>query len=720
MAALAALAAEGAPRLPPEGPGRGVSRSPRLQSASVAAPVGLPSRVDRVRGLELHLATEDAGRPLPSRMLAEDHPLGACRHAGRQLRHPVGSAHGWPGGFVFAGPAPLLAARDRWIGRDAAGRSAGIDRIVGMSRFPLRKGVSRRNLASKALSPCLRRLGDDFLESCGVRPLPVEALVGPGHGGGGHCAAGWTCAGETAGRGRRSETGDRVPPKAVWPRPLARNWRRALGVEGSGAEAPPRPRTALGPGEGLDGDRWAVNEFGGAAPRGKPRDRLVASAAVQAASPSKTFFTAARGNQALVTGYCRMIGKADREHVGLTPEGILAGHGERTMRRMRGAGKVLPVQDGTDLNFATRHGCDGLGAVSRNGRGGAGSGTPGMHMHGTFAVGADGIPLGVPRIGFDCPDGSGGRVGPVEGRKSARWLRGWRDGSALLAEASATGSRAGDVRAVSVMDREGDIAAPFAERRDGGGADLPVRAKTDRVLAEGDRLFARVRSPAARSRREVRVDRASSRRAARGQRAFAGREARRANVDPRWMELDIPVPRNERGRLGPAPFRLTAARAFEPSPPSGAEGLEWLLSATPPVRGADDAREVLDMYALRWRTGDWHRILKTGREIGKSGFHTAGRMKAAVTISAVIAWRLAALTLMGRDTPELPACETPSASNPFRDRHPAGLRDRAGPSGSRTRATGEPGRPGGRVARRGDAPGRPSWRPSEPPGGSDK
>ena len=85
-----------------------------------------------------------------------------------------------------------------------------------------------------------------------------------------------------------------------------------------------------------------------------------------------------------------------------------------------------------------------------------------------------------------------------------------------------------------------------------------------------------------------------------------------------------------------------------PSPPSGAEGLEWLPPATPPVRGADDAREVLDMCALRWRTGDWRRILKTGRETGKSGFHAAGRMKAAVAINAVIAWRLAA---PARETP---------------------------------------------------------------------
>ena len=39
----------------------------------------------------------------------------------------------------------------------------------------------------------------------------------------------------------------------------------------------------------------------------------------------------------------------------------------------------------------------------------------------------------------------------------------------------------------------------------------------------------------------------------------------------------------------------------------------------------------------------------------KTAHSTAGRIKRAVALNAVIAWRLAALTLLGRATPELPA-----------------------------------------------------------------
>ena len=52
IAALVSLEAEGALRLPPEGCGKGVPRVPRMQSEPVAQPVGVPSRVDGVHGLE--------------------------------------------------------------------------------------------------------------------------------------------------------------------------------------------------------------------------------------------------------------------------------------------------------------------------------------------------------------------------------------------------------------------------------------------------------------------------------------------------------------------------------------------------------------------------------------------------------------------------------------------------------------------------------------------
>ena len=47
----------------------------------------------------------------------------------------------------------------------------------------------------------------------------------------------------------------------------------------------------------------------------------------------------------------------------------------------------------------------------------------------------------------------------------------------------------------------------------------------------------------------------------------------------------------------------------------------------------------------------WHKVLKSGCEVVAN--RTAERLERAVTVNA--AWLLAAMTLLGRETPELPA-----------------------------------------------------------------
>jgi hypothetical protein len=58
---------------------------------------------------------------------------------------------------------------------------------------------------------------------------------------------------------------------------------------------------------------------------------------------------------------------------------------------------------------------------------------------------------------------------------------------------------------------------------------------------------------------------------------------------------------------------------------------------------------------MRWRIEDWHRVLKTGCRIERLAFETGERLKRAVAINLVIAWRIMLMTLLGRECPELPA-----------------------------------------------------------------
>ena len=69
-----------------------------------------------------------------------------------------------------------------------------------------------------------------------------------------------------------------------------------------GVILPPRPKQVLAPGEGLTMTVWAENECGDA-PLAKPLvKRLVKSVRIQAMAPSKTFFSAASGDEAAVSG----------------------------------------------------------------------------------------------------------------------------------------------------------------------------------------------------------------------------------------------------------------------------------------------------------------------------------------------------------------------------------------------------------------------------------
>ncbi len=314
---------------------------------------------------------------------------------------------------------------------------------------------------------------------------------------------------------------------------------------------------------------------------------------------------------------------------------------QRDWRRLQAERTVLCVQDGTELNFAEHPGCAGLGYIGKNKRS---EGTLGLHMHSTLAVSPEGIPLGLLHIQYDAPDGQAQRGRPLEERKTFRWIRGLRDC------AEVAGQLAGP-RLVAVMDREADVQALFAEQRRLEGVELLVRAKHNRALgAHRPKLFEHMRAQAVGGQLEIKVQRSSARRGPRRQSASARRAARTAQAELRWQTVELPAPAR-----GEAALRMQLVHVWERAAPEGVEALEWFLLTTLPVASLADAEQVLEWYRLRWRIEDWHRILKSGCKVEYLGHRTGERIERAVTIKAVIAWRLAAMTLLGRETPELPS-----------------------------------------------------------------
>ncbi len=624
-------------RLPAPREGRG-GGAPRRLGTAVPVPSGVPSEAGALHDLCLVPVTGEADRRIWNELRFREHPCGAAMQVGAQLRYRVRSEHGILGALGFSAPALRLASRDRWIGWDETARSQHLNHaVIGRSRFLIRPSVRCRNLGSRVLGRALARLPDEIEARYGYRPLLVETFVDPEtHAGTVFAAAGWERVGETTGRGRFARPGqERRSVKAVWMRPLRSDWRAVLGVA-------PAPAEALGPADGRERGSWTANEFGGA-PLGDRRlsRRLVTSASLMADQPGASFPAAARGQRALVTGYYRMIDPPAASAV--TPEAILAPHRERTRRRMASCTTVLMIQDGSDLNFATHPKCGELGLIGRNRNA---SGTRGLHLHSTLAVDADtGIPLGVPRIESDAPDGRAEKGKPLEERKSARWMRGLRDTSELVPDG---------VRVVSVLDREADFFARFAERQRLGTVDLRVRARHNRSLGKDEeKLFEpRATEPSAGSL-EIEIARPSARTSTRTQKDKALREARVAKVSLQFRRFDLPPPGNGTGSHDPVP--MTAVRRTEEDPPAGVEPRHGILLTSLPVSTRKEARRVRERYRRRGRIEDWHRVLKRGCKAEFLHHREGHRIERAVTIKAVIAWRLFARVLLGRETPERPA-----------------------------------------------------------------
>ena len=488
----------------------------------------------------------------------------------------------------------------------------------------------------------LRRIGEDFELRYGYRPWLVERFVDKSHYSGTcYQASNWIEVGQTQGRGRQDSAHQHAETvKAIYLYPLESDFRSGMGIE--------RPvREALEITQGLEGDEWAQNEFGGA-PLGDERlsKRLVESARVQAERPGAAFSGAAQGNWPLVKGYYRMIEQPDDSAV--TMNAILAPHRERTVQRMLAQHTVLCIQDGTDLNYNSLAQCEGLGVIGTNQ---TSAQSRGLHLHSTLVVTTDGLPLGL--LGAQCEapaaqeeeqEKASSSKKPIEERKNFCWIESLRESNALAAEMPST-------RQVCVMDREADFYELFCEPRH-PQVELLVRAKHDRCTDGEYKLFDTLRRSEVRATLNIQIPRQSARPKLSKKKARAHRPERTAQVALRYQAIELPPPSEHKDK---AAVKLTVVHIREEAPPAGETPLEWFLLTTVEVTDNRIAEECIRWYRLRWRIEDWHRVLKSGCGTEKLAYRTAERLKRGIAINMVIAWRIMLMTLLGRECPELPA-----------------------------------------------------------------
>lgn len=642
LKALRDLEAKGCFELPPPEIVKG-GPSPRRLSKPVPKPEQVPGEVGAIAGLELVLVNNEEQMRTWNELMIREHPQGAATFAGRQIRYLVQSAHGWLGALGFAAPALKLADRDRWIGWDEEQRKAQLHRAVGLSRFLIRPSVNCRNLASRVLSTSLKQLVKDFAERYQYQPWLVESFVDSTQfSGASYRAANWILVGETKGRGRQDRfTSKDKTVKDIYLYPLLKDFRRQLGLA-PGAGLGPLPLSAC-----VDGEDWAQQEMGGAS-LGDARlsQRLVEIVQTKAEKPGLCYTGVAEGNSAAIKAYYRFIDHPDEEAV--STESILAPHRKRTIRRMQAQRTVLCIQDGTDLDFTSLAECEGLGVIGSNQ---TEAKSKGLHLHTTFAVAPNGLPLGIVRTQCEAPkskskdDKRPTYAIPIEEKDTFAWIQGWRDTVEVAAEMPNT-------RLVNVCDREADFFELFEQQLRSPSVDLLVRARYNRVINDQPgKLFDAIRQLSVQTKVQITVPRQSARPKLSKTKAREKRPGREAELEVRYQRIQLRPPAYYSDK---EPIEVWAIHAVEAAPPDGAKAVEWFLLTTFAIRSAEDAVQCLRWYCLRWRIEDFHRVLKSGCRVEQIAHETAERLRRAISINMVIAWRIMLMTLLGRGDSELP------------------------------------------------------------------
>ncbi len=309
---------------------------------------------------------------------------------------------------------------------------------------------------------------------------------------------------------------------------------------------------------------------------------------------------------------------------------------------------VLCIQDGSDLNFNNLSNCEGLGVIGNNQ---TGAKSRGLHLHSMVAVTTAGLPLGVLRAECSAPmpkdtnDKRRAREIPIEEKKTFSWIEGMRECMSLKAQMPHT-------KLINVLDREADFIELFDDQRcNCSRVDLLVRAQHDRNTTGKHKLFETIRQAPIQARLNIKIPRKSARAKKSKQKACPKRLARTAEVSLRYKKIELNPPDYMKDT---EPIPVWVVHVREDTPPAGAEALEWFLLTTLEIKAVDKALSCLKWYCLRWRIEDWHRVLKSGCRVEDIAHKTAERLKRAIGINLVIAWRIMLMTLLGRDAPELP------------------------------------------------------------------
>lgn len=374
---------------------------------------------------------------------------------------------------------------------------------------------------------------------------------------------------------------------------------------------------------------WAAVEFSGglAEFHGRNRNSLVRAAELILRQAGCSF-SRALGNtfrQAIAGIFSKKA---------METEKMLAGHVQATVERCQSSAgaRIIVAQDTTYYNYTGHQAMAGLELIQGN--------LKGCLPHNVLALDEQGVPLGI----LHQQNWTRGGLGQPE-KESDKWFTGL---AAVNKQVAGLGKPV-----VLVQDREADIFRFFQAPR-AANVDLLVRVHQPRKveLAVPGQVV-----PLAQAAEQL------------PQQGHLQAEVYRQN-QPVVLELTVsaaPVavlPDKEVRTRKPKATGLFLVVAqetnafneqgecvFDPQ-----QAACWLLLTSYAVKQAQDAFQVVQWYALRWRIERLHLVLKSASlQVEKLQFAQVHTLFNALAFYSIIAWRLLYLTYLVRQQPDLPA-----------------------------------------------------------------
>jgi Transposase Tn5 dimerisation domain/Transposase DNA-binding len=391
-------------------------------------------------------------------------------------------------------------------------------------------------------------------------------------------------------------------------------------------------------------------------------DRLKTIISRISQDPSRSLSSACRGFAEVVA--CRRF--FDNEVVSQSQ--LLAPHREASLERIKQHLKVLFTQDTTELDFTTKKKLQGTGPLSSPYR-------RGFFTHNELVVSPERLPLGLwetsieARLDQDHGKASQRKEKPIEQKETYRWLKGYRHGCDLAQLVPGT-------QVIVCADREADIYEIFAEWQTRLASGQPaaswlIRSKTNRCL-EPFEEEEQVPPPKEQTQKPARQKiqqcleespvlgtisftvpaKEQFKKVQGGSRKKVSRSRRIATQEIRAIQVQLKAPRRE-DRCLPA-VKIWVVQAKEINPPAGEEPIHWILLTSLEATDFEQACEVIDLYLCRWEIEVFHRVLKTGCRVEELQLRTSPRIKLAILLYMIVAWRVLYVMHLGRQCPDLP------------------------------------------------------------------